>query len=98
MVSAWTHHQDLRWLMTSWQIGNDVIKPINFIVVMSMTLRLFMKHEDVNHIHKLLNKFDRNLRLTVDVFNNKVLRSLDLEMAPGGIFRKDICKFISDYM
>ena len=42
-------------------------------------------------MHNSLNKFDKNLRFTVDMFQNKVPHFLDLELSPDGIsiFRKD---------
>ena len=50
-----------------------------------------MKPQNVSRIHKLLNSFDKNLKFTVDLFENKVPHFLDLEMSPDGIsiYRKD---------
>ena len=52
---------------------------------------LLMKPENVSQVHKALNKFDNNLRFTVDMFQNEVPQFLDLELSPDGIevFRKD---------
>ena len=52
---------------------------------------LVMKSENVSQVHKALNKFDNNLRFTVDMFQNEVPHFLDLELSPDGItiFRKD---------
>lgn len=77
------------------ELRNYVIKP----VIANVFIKFYcpyvddaspvVKYEDVNHIHNLLNRFDRNLQFTADVFDNKVLHFLDLEVAPGGILRKD---------
>ena len=50
-----------------------------------------MKPEKVKNVHQALNKFDSNLRFTVDMFQNEVPHFLDLELSPEGItiFRKD---------
>ena len=50
-----------------------------------------MKLQDVGRIHRLLNSFDKNLKFTVDLFENEVPHFLDLEMSPDGIsiYRKD---------
>ena len=37
-----------------------------------------MKPENVNQVHKALNKFDNNLCFTVDMFQNEVTPFLDL--------------------
>ena len=52
---------------------------------------LVMKPENVSQVHKALNKFDNNLRFTVDMLQNEVPQFLDLELSPDGIevFRKD---------
>ena len=52
---------------------------------------LVMKPENVSQVHKALNKFDSNLRLTVEMFQNEVPHFLDLELSLDGvtIFRKD---------
>ena len=51
-----------------------------------------MKPQDVSRIHKLLNGFDKNLKFTVDLFENEVPHFLEFKMSPGGIliYRKDI--------
>ena len=50
-----------------------------------------IKLDNVKEVHNFLNKFDKNLRFTVDMFQNKVPHFLDLELSPDGIsiFRKD---------
>ena len=40
-----------------------------------------VKPQDVSHIHKLLNSFVKNLKFTVDLFENKVSHFLNLEMS-----------------
>ena len=53
---------------------------------------LVMKHENVSQIHKALNNSGKNLRFTVDMFQNEVTHFLDLELSPDGItiFQKEI--------
>ena len=46
---------------------------------------LLIKPDNVKEVHNSLNKFDKNLRLTVDMFQNKVPPFLDLELSPDGI-------------
>ena len=50
-----------------------------------------IKLDNVKEVHNFLNKFDKNLRFTVDMFQNKVPHFLGLELSPDGIsiFRKD---------
>ena len=52
---------------------------------------LVAKPQDVSRIHKLLNGFDKNLKFTVDLFENEGPQFLDLEMSQNGIsiYRKD---------
>ena len=38
---------------------------------------LLVKPVDITHIHNLFNKFDKNLRFTVDRFENEVPHFLD---------------------
>ena len=58
---------------------------------------LVMKAENVSQVHKALNKFDNNLRFTVDMFQNEIPDILGLELSPDGItiFRKDTNTLIS---
>ena len=44
-----------------------------------------MKPQDVSHIHKLLNSVDKDLKFTVDLFENEVPHFLDLEMSLDGM-------------
>ena len=44
-----------------------------------------MKPENVSQVHKALNKFDSNLRFTVDMFQNEVPHFLGFELSPDGI-------------
>ena len=50
-----------------------------------------VKPQDVCGIHKLLNRFDKNLKFTIDLFGNEVPHFLDLGISPDGIsiYRKD---------
>ena len=52
---------------------------------------LVIKPENVKKVNNALNKFDKKLRFTVDMFKDKVPHFLDLELSPDGtsIFRKD---------
>ena len=45
----------------------------------------------VDFVHKKLNSFDKNLKFTVDLFDEETPHFLDLELSPDGlsIFRKD---------
>ena len=44
-----------------------------------------VKQQDVSHFHNLLHGFDKNSKLTVELFENEVPHFLDLEMSPDGI-------------
>ena len=52
---------------------------------------LVVKPQDISCIHKLLNSFDKNLKFTIDLFENEVPHFPDLKMSPDGIsiYRKD---------
>ena len=52
---------------------------------------LLMKPENVSQVPKALNKFEKNLRFTIDIFQNEVPHFSDIELSPAGItiFRKD---------
>ena len=75
------------------ELEDVVIKPlitngtIKFYTRFVDDTLLVIKPENVKKVHNALNKFDRNLRFTVD----KVPHFLDLELSPDGtsIFRKD---------
>ena len=51
---------------------------------------MLIKLDNVKEVYKSLNKFDKDLRFTVDAFQNKVSHFLDLELSPDRvlIFRK----------
>ena len=51
---------------------------------------LLAKPADIPHMHNLFNKFDKNLRFTVDKFENEVPHFLDIKISPIGliIYRK----------
>ena len=78
-------------------LEQKVIKPlindktINFYTRYVGDTLFVIKREDVRHIQNLLNNFDPNLRLTVDLFQNEIPHFLDLELSPDGIsiFRKN---------
>ena len=50
-----------------------------------------IKPDNVKEVHNSLNKFDKNLHIAVDIFQNKAPHFLDLELSPDriSIFRKD---------
>ena len=78
------------------ELEDVVIKPliangtIKFYTRFVDDTLLVIKPDDVK-VHNFLNKFDKNLRFTVDMFQNKVPYFLDLESSPDGIsiFQKD---------
>ena len=49
-----------------------------------------IKHENIDRVHRELEKFDKNLKFTVDKFENEVPHFLDIEIIPDGlsIYRK----------
>ena len=79
------------------ELEDVVIKPpitngtIKFYTRFVDDTLLIIKAENVKQVHIALNKFDKNLRFTVDMFKDKVPHFLDLELSPDGtsIFRKD---------
>ena len=79
------------------ELEDVVIKPlitngtIKFYTRFVDDTLLVIKPENVKKVHNALNKFDKNLRFTVDMFKDKVPHFLDLELSPDGtsIFRKD---------
>ena len=46
---------------------------------------IVVKLQDFRRNRKLVNSFDKNLQLTVDLFENEVPHFLDLEISPDGI-------------
>ena len=78
------------------ELEDVVIKPliangsIKFYTRFVDDILLVIKPDDVK-VHNFLNKFDKNLCFTVDMFQNKVPYFLDLESSPDGIsiFQKD---------
>ena len=52
---------------------------------------LLVKPADIPHIHNLFKKLDKNLRFTVDCFENEVSHFLDIKISPLGlkIYRKN---------
>ena len=79
------------------ELEDVVIKPrisngtIKFYTRFVDDTLLVIKPDNVKEVYSFLNKFDNNLRFTVDMFQNKVPHFLDLELSPDGIsiFRKD---------
>ena len=79
------------------ELEDVVIKPLiangttTFYTRFADDTLLAVKPDNVKEVHNFLNKFDKNLRFTVDMFQNKVPHFLDLELSPNGIsiFRKD---------
>ena len=63
-------------------IANGTIK--SYTCFIDDTL-LMIKPDNVKEVHNFLNKFDKNLRFTVDMFQNHVPHFLDLELSPDGI-------------
>ena len=74
--------------VTKPPINNDTIKFYCWYVDDAL---LVVKPQNVSRIQKLLNGFDKNLKFTVDLFENEVPHFRDLEMSPDGIliYRKD---------
>ena len=46
---------------------------------------LLVKPTDISYIHNLFNKFDKNLRFTVDRFETELLHFLDVKISPLGL-------------
>ena len=66
------------------ELEDKVIKPlindgaIKFYCWYVDDTLLVVKPQDVSRIHKLLNSFDKNLKFTVDLFENEVHHFLDV--------------------
>ena len=85
------------------ELENKVIKPamVSCSIMNDGTVKFYCRYvddtllvvtpQDVSRIHKLLNGFDKNLKFTVDLFENEVLHFLDLKISLDGIsiYRKD---------
>ena len=73
------------------ELENKIIKPlitdgtIKFYSRFVDDTLLIVKPENVKQLHDQLNKFDKNLRFTVDMFEDVVPHFLDLELSPDGI-------------
>ena len=73
------------------ELKDVVIKPlianstIKFYTRFVNDTLLVIKPDNVKEVHNFLNKFDKNLRFTVDMFQNKVSHFLGLELSPDGI-------------
>ena len=78
------------------ELDDVIIKPliangtIKFYSCLVDDTLLAIKPENVSQVNKAHNKFDSNLRFTIDMFQNEVLHFLELELSPDGIaiFRK----------
>ena len=46
---------------------------------------LLVKRQDIEMIRNKFNKFDKNLKFTVDIFENCTPHFLDLEISPDGL-------------
>ena len=44
-----------------------------------------IKPEDLNRVHNALNNFDRNLKFTLDTFNDVDPHFLDIEIHPDSL-------------
>ena len=56
--------------------------PIKFFSRFVDNTLLVMKPENVSQVYEALNKFDNNLRFTVDMFQNEVPHFLAIELSP----------------
>ena len=63
-------------------IANGTIKFYNRFVDDTL---LLIKPDNVKEVHNSLNKFEKNLRFTVDMFQNKIHHFLYFELFPDGI-------------
>ena len=79
---------ELEDVVTKLLIANGIIKFYTRFVDDTL---LLIKPDNVKEVRNSLHKFDKNLRFTVDMFQNKALHFLDLELSPDriSIFRKD---------
>ena len=79
---------ELEDVVTKLLIANGIIKFYTRFVDDTL---LLIKPDNVKEVHNSLNKFDKNLRFTVDMFQNKAPHFLDIELSPEriSIFRKD---------
>ena len=79
------------------ELEDVVIKPriangtIKFYTRFVDDTLLVIKPDNVKEVHNFLNKFDKNLRFTVDMFQNKVPHFLDLRF-----FISSMTNLISD--
>ena len=58
---------------------------IKFYVQYVDNTLLLVKPADIPHIHNLFNKYDKNLRFTVDRFENEVPHFLYIKTSPLGL-------------
>lgn len=73
------------------ELEDVIIKPLTANGTIKLYSRfvdeilLVMKHENVSQVGNTLNKFEKNLRFTVHIFQNKVPHFLYLELSPDEI-------------
>ena len=73
------------------ELENKIMKPlindgtIKFYCQYVHDILLVVKPRDVSWIYSLLNTFDKNLKFTIDLFENQVPHFLNLEMSPDRI-------------
>ena len=46
---------------------------------------LIIRKKDINFVLNQLNNFDKNLKFTIDTFENSVPHFLDIEICPNGL-------------
>ena len=46
---------------------------------------LIIKKKDINYVLNQFNNFDKNLKITIDTFENSVPHFLDIEICPNGL-------------
>ena len=46
---------------------------------------LIIKKRDINYVLNQFNSFDKNLKFTIDTFENSALHFLDIEICPNGL-------------
>ena len=46
---------------------------------------LIIRKKDINYVLNQFNNFDKNLKFTIDTFENSVLHFLDIEICPNGL-------------
>ena len=67
-------------------IGDNLVKEgaIKFYIRDVDDTKLLVKRQDIDQVLKVFNGFEKNLKLTVDRFENETPHFLDLEICPNG--------------